>query len=272
MDKNLTLNGSGPDLLTVQRSAAQGTPDFGIFETSEGETVNLSEMTISKGKAPGFGGGINANGPLTVTGCKVSNNTGGQGGGINSFSLLNVIASTISNNNSFDEFLRDKQTVAQGVVVGVGNWQQQLATNKAAAFALAFVQRTDFLARYSAQTGAAAFVNNLNANAGGVLNDAERSALITELSPNPSDVNLRADVLQKVAENAALQQQEFDRAFVLMEYFGYLRRDPDSAPDASYAGYQFWLSKLNQFGGNYIQAEMVKAFISADEYRKRFGQ
>src|SRR5947209_19316220 len=101
MDKNLTLNGSGPDLLTVQRSAAQGTPDFGIFETSEGETVNLFEMTISKGKAPGFGGGINANGPLTVTGCKVSNNTGGQGGGINSFSLLNVIASTISNNNSF---------------------------------------------------------------------------------------------------------------------------------------------------------------------------
>jgi hypothetical protein len=36
--------------------------------------------------------------------------------------------------------------------------------------------------------------------------------------------------------------------------------------------WQFWLSKLNQFNGNFVQAEMVKAFLSADEYRKRFGQ
>jgi hypothetical protein len=49
-----------------------------------------------------------------------------------------------------------------------------------------------------------------------------------------------------------------------MEYFGYLRRDPDES------GFQFWLSKLNQFNGNYIEAEMVKAFINSDEYRKRF--
>jgi hypothetical protein len=51
-----------------------------------------------------------------------------------------------------------------------------------------------------------------------------------------------------------------------MEYFGYLRRDPDQP------GYDFWLSKLNQFGGNYVQAEMVKAFTSSAEYRQRFGQ
>jgi hypothetical protein len=51
-----------------------------------------------------------------------------------------------------------------------------------------------------------------------------------------------------------------------MQYFGYLRRDPDAS------GYGFWLSKLEQFGGNYIQAEMVKGFVSSDEYRNRFGQ
>jgi hypothetical protein len=49
-----------------------------------------------------------------------------------------------------------------------------------------------------------------------------------------------------------------------MEYFGYLRRDPDAS------GYSFWLAKLNQFGGNFEQAEMVKAFISSTEYRDRF--
>lgn len=55
-----------------------------------------------------------------------------------------------------------------------------------------------------------------------------------------------------------------------MQFFGYLRRDPDSGPD--FAGYSFWLGKLNEFDGNYIAAEMVKAFINSDEYRHRFGQ
>jgi len=57
---------------------------------------------------------------------------------------------------------------------------------------------------------------------------------------------------------------------VLMQYFGYLRRNPNDAPDADFSGYNFWLAKLNQFNGNYIQAEMVKAFITSGEYRQRF--
>jgi hypothetical protein len=170
----------------------------------------------------------------------------------------------------FADFLRDKQAVSQGVVVGQGDWQQQLVTNKAA-FALAFVQRPDFLARYPGSTSATDFVNSLNSNAGGILTDADKSALVSELSPNPSDASLRADVLQKVAENAVLQQREFDRAFVLMEYFGYLRRDPDSTPNADFSGYNFWLQKLDSFGGDFQKAEMVKAFITSDEYRRRFG-
>jgi hypothetical protein len=61
-------------------------------------------------------------------------------------------------------------------------------------------------------------------------------------------------------------------AFVLMEYFGYLRRDPNAGPDNDMSGYNFWLNKLNQFGGNFQDAEMVKAFIISVEYRQRFGQ
>jgi hypothetical protein len=59
-----------------------------------------------------------------------------------------------------------------------------------------------------------------------------------------------------------------------MQYYGYLRRNPDDAPEQNrdFSGYNFWLGKLNEFNGNFIQAEMVKAFITSDEYRKRFGQ
>ena len=91
----------------------------------------------------------------------------------------------------------------------------------------------------------------------------------------------RASVLQKVVDGAvviaegnqqfttaygrAFYDKEFNAAFVLMEYFGYLRRDPDAA------GYQHWLDKLN-FYGNYLDAEMVRSFIVSPEYRARFGQ
>ena len=74
-----------------------------------------------------------------------------------------------------------------------------------------------------------------------------------------------------IAEHQNLLTAEFNRAFVLMQYFGYLRRNPNDAPDGDYTGYDFWLTKLNQFNGDYIAAEMVKAFISSGEYRKRFG-
>ena len=78
-------------------------------------------------------------------------------------------------------------------------------------------------------------------------------------------------VLRDVADNSTLNSQEFNRAFVLMQYFGYLRRNPNDAPDSDFSGYDFWLTKLDQFKGDYQKSEMVKAFITSGEYRSRFG-
>jgi uncharacterized protein (TIGR03118 family) len=89
-----------------------------------------------------------------------------------------------------------------------------------------------------------------------------RDALVAGLN---GSTETRATVLRKIAESEEFSQNEFNRAFVLMEYFGYLRRDADAA------GYNFWLNKLNAFNGNFVKAEMVKAFISSSEYRQRFG-
>ncbi len=172
----------------------------------------------------------------------------------------------------FLEFQRDMQEVERGVIVGVGNWQAQLDTNKEA-YALAFVSRSAFLTRYPGSTTATAFVDALNANAGNVLTASERTSLINGLSSNPSDPALRANVLMTIAENSMLKQQQFNRAFVLMEYFGYLRRNPDAAPEQNlnFAGYNFWLNKLNSFNGDFVKSDMVKAFITSTEYRQRFG-
>jgi hypothetical protein len=56
-----------------------------------------------------------------------------------------------------------------------------------------------------------------------------------------------------------------------MEYFGYLRRNPDDAPDFNLNGYNFWLNKLNEFNGNFVKSDMVKSFLISSEYRGRFG-
>src|SRR4029077_8973718 len=65
----------------------------------------------------------------------------------------------------FTNFLTDSQEIRGNIIVGQGNWQQQIDDAKRA-FALAFVQRTAFLNRYPALTSATAFVDGLNANAG----------------------------------------------------------------------------------------------------------
>jgi hypothetical protein len=56
-----------------------------------------------------------------------------------------------------------------------------------------------------------------------------------------------------------------------MQYFGYLHRNPNDAPDGDFVGYNFWLDKLDRFNGDFIGAEMVKAFLASAEYRQRFG-
>jgi len=77
--------------------------------------------------------------------------------------------------------------------------------------------------------------------------------------------------LRSVTDSDSVRAAESRVSFVLAEFFGYLRRNPTDAPDFNDAGYQFWLSKLNQFNGNFIDAEMVKAFFTSLEYRGRFG-
>jgi hypothetical protein len=114
----------------------------------------------------------------------------------------------------------------------------------------------------------AEFVDKLNLKAGNVLSSTERDTLVSQLQ---SGQKTRAQVLRAVAEDSDLNSAEKNRAFVLMQFFGYLRRNPNDPQDTDYSGYKFWLDKLNQFNGNFVEAEMVKAFITSTEYRQRFG-
>ena len=172
----------------------------------------------------------------------------------------------------FNEFLPDTQEIGLGVIVGQPGFETVLENNKQA-FALEFVQRSRFTTALPTSLTPAQFVNQLFANAGVTPSASDRNAALAEFgsATNTIEVAARARALRDVAENSSLNSQEFNRAFVLMQYIGYLRRNPNDAPDGDHTGYDFWLTKLNAFNGNFVSAEMVKAFITSSEYRQRFG-
>jgi len=166
-----------------------------------------------------------------------------------------------------DEFLADSQKIGQNVIVGQTGWEQQIENNKQA-FVSELALRGRFTTAFPGGMSPAQFVDTLNGNAGSPLAQSERDQLVNDLT---AGAKTRTQVLRAIAEHPNLVNSEFNRAFVLMQFFGYLRRNPNDSPDADYTGYDFWLTKLNQFGGNFQNAEMVKAFLTSIEYRQRFG-
>jgi hypothetical protein len=173
------------------------------------------------------------------------------------------------------EFTRDAATVGTGIVVNDALDHDRINANKQA-FVNEFVNRFEFRSIYAALNNTQ-YVDKLFQTTGVTPTASERQALIDGLN-NSSET--RASVLFKVVDGTttvtggllvfntnygkAFYDNLFNPAFVQMEYFGYLLRDPDPG------GFDFWLGKLNHFG-NWVDAQMVLAFISSPEYRSRFG-
>jgi CSLREA domain-containing protein len=178
-------------------------------------------------------------------------------------------------------FLRDQREVAEGVIVGQTGFQQRLEANKQNYLA-DFVSRPEFVSQFPQGMAAAAYVDKLFQNAGATPTQNERAAALTAYGSG--DAAGRAAALRSVVESGSVFNAEYNPAFVLMQYYGYLRRNPDDAPDFNFGGYDFWLAKLNSVSrqgedmrddshaqARVSRAEMVRAFIESVEYRQRFG-
>jgi hypothetical protein len=159
----------------------------------------------------------------------------------------------------FNEFMPDTATVARNVVVGNPDWSSLLEANKQA-FVAAWVERPEFQSAYGGFSNAG-YVDALISHTGVDFGQSERNKLVSDLNTGAST---RANVLRQIAENERFVSAKHNGTFVMMQYFGYLRRDPDEN------GYAFWLNKLSEFNGDFERAEMVKAFLVSGEYRQRF--
>ena len=183
---------------------------------------------------------------------------------------------------SFEEFVVDMHKVGLGVEVGIGDWQQQLDARKQQ-FAEEFVERAEFLLRYPRGIPAQYFVDEMFEYAGVDPTDEERQTALDAFGAG--DVAGRALAMRKAMESASVFRAYYNKAFVQAEYFGYLRRDANDPPDGDWAGYNFWLQKMDAFSRpaedvtreadayeRIKRGEMVRSFIVSKEYRERFGK
>jgi hypothetical protein len=167
--------------------------------------------------------------------------------------VYRMYTTTLGRQPTYTEFSADRDQIAAGAA---------LAQSKAA-FADAWTQRPAFISKYGSNPTPAVFVDALLATLrqyDGVDLAAQRSTYIGELQGGAS----RGQILREAAEDAAVQSAEYNSSFVLMQYFGYLHRDPESS------GYQFWLNVLNNRQPNNYRG-MVCSFITAAEYQLRFA-
>jgi hypothetical protein len=124
-----------------------------------------------------------------------------------------------------------------------------------------FTTRSAFKTAYPDAMTPTAFVNKLFDSAQLMNSPNERQQAITALT---NGTKTRAQVLLDVIEISEFKTREYNPAFVLMEYFGYLRRDPDQG------GFDFWLNILNNREPNNYRS-MICAFITSAEYQQRFS-
>ncbi len=185
-------------------------------------------------------------------------------------------------NPRYRPFLRDQRQIGDGVVFGDPGSAALLEANRQK-FLEEFVSRAEFVAVFPQGQAAATYVDTLFANTGVTPTPAERTAAITAYGTG--DTAGRAAALKSVADSDSVFAAQYNPAFVLMQYFGYMRRNPDDAPDTNFNGYDFWLAKLESFSlpgenvrnetvalSRVARAQMVEAFIESIEYRNRFGQ
>src|SRR5882724_10254245 len=130
-------------------------------------------------------------------------------------------------------------------------------------FAHDFVLRSDFLTKYPETLTPQQFVDSLittTRETTGVDLASQRDSLVADYSTNHD----RGRIIRLIADNDLVQRAEYNSAFVLMQYFGYLRRDPDEG------GYNFWLDVLNNRQPDNFRG-MVCAFVTSREYQERFS-
>lgn len=157
------------------------------------------------------------------------------------------------------EFMTAMALLGRGVFIGAPGWDEQLERNRLSLLA-DWMNSREFRQLYEGKSNAE-FVDALLENSRAGLNANQRHALVENLD---AQNHSRQTALLRIVEDKLFYKREYNNAYVLTHFFGYLRRNPDDAPDADLKGFNFWRDRLNSWG-DYRSISM--AFIESEEYR-----
>jgi subtilisin family serine protease len=174
--------------------------------------------------------------------------------------IYDCYAAALGRRPAFSEYKGDRQQVTGGANLDAAK----------TGFARSFVQRPEFVSRYSKAVTAETFVDAVihNVQSATVDLSGDRAILIAAYNASSTRIeDSRAAVLKAIADNATFKKSQFNQAFVLTEYFAYLQRDADAE------GYDFWVNTLTNSGGDDLHnyRGMVCSFITSREYQLRFS-
>lgn len=167
------------------------------------------------------------------------------------FFLIRFYRAALGRRPTYQEFVRDLQRLTVAT-------DPEVAPRRDA-YTVEFTQREEFRDRYNSLSNEA-FVNRLYNTTNFTLTPAARNQIVADLNSN---LRSRAQVLRELVDNPIFFAQEFNAGFVLSQYFGFLRRDPDEE------GFQNFLRILNTTPGDV--RTVVANFVNSTEYRLRFG-
>lgn len=162
----------------------------------------------------------------------------------------------------YAEFMSDLQAIS------VPNDDPTLTEQKKVALTDAWMQRAEIKAKYDALSNDQ-FVQALVNLAGVTI--PNQAQLVSNLN---ASTMTRAQVLRNIAESTQVNDKFYKQAFVTMEYFGYLRRDPEvcvGSPNPSQCGYIFHNNRFQLTADpDFLENTIVRGFIESPEYIGRF--
>ena len=140
------------------------------------------------------------------------------------------------------EFMSAMAVLGRGLSENGPALEAQLEKNRWALLS-EWMNSSEFKQLYDGKSNAE-FVDTLLENSGAGLNTRERNVLVENLD---AQNHSRQTALLRIVEDKSFYRREYNNAYVLIHFFGYLRRNPDDAPDFDLKGFNFWRDRLNSW-------------------------
>lgn len=181
------------------------------------------------------------------------------------YALNKAMTGRLPDRSAFIESVRRLNSETAGL--GDGNAANAASENIKRGFIARKLADENFQREYGAKSDDD-FVNSLCRNMGSALAEERKRALIEDLKRKSET---RQSVLEKIAEDPLFVWEDCNRAFIMMNYFYYLRRNPNDPPDNNFDGLNFWTNQLDATGDYALLAHFFETSVEAEQAKLNLG-